>query len=330
MKKSFSILLTTILVSGFLANKNIKTNVGFCADYDIVNSPQLKRSFLRYFINDGSIAMPYCPDGDIGQFSVQFKDNEAICQFRDMSQPTKIDMTKRKIFAVLIDSSRGPIDYKFIERNKDIIVGECSFKLPINSECLDVHLYLQNEDDPDFLLREENFLCKSRFFSSYATLAYIKKIQNCVQYYDPILGFIPEANLDIYQSGIPNIYVINLGPGPQGGGGIIQRLWGVELENGLGLLDLPDGKNDLVKFEDRIFPVSFLGVRKTGADMDSEGDSMLTHYRRYIYVKVPTGVTEFSIKMHKQHIVPCYSDTPEYEGIPYNYLGEFKVNLNGF
>ncbi len=180
-----------------------------------------------------------------------------------------------------------------------------------------MHIYLQNEDDPDFLLREENFLCKSRFFSAYVTLAYIKKIQNCAKYYDRKDNLIPEAALTMYQSGIPDIYVIDIEPA--------SMFWDIEPEFALGFLDLPEEKNNLIKFEDRVMPVSFLDVK---LDDDSAGASMYTHYKYYLYVKVPKGVTEFSIKMYDQHLIACYSDDVEDVTKGSNYLGKIKVNLN--
>ncbi len=321
MKKGFSILFTTILISAFIASKNIKTNVGLCDNYDVVKSPSLKRNFERYFLNDGSIAMTHCPIGETAHCYLKFEDNKVYCSFKDLPQPKKLEYIKKRCFAVLIDGIKGPIDYKFLEK-QDGVNGECSFTIPINSDCLEVHVYGQDDNDPDFLLREENFLCKSKFFSSYATLAYIKKIENCVKYYDRKGNLIPLSNVYVYQSGIPNIYVIDIAP--------ISRLWDIEPEFAMGFLDLPDGKNDLVKFEDRMFPVSFLGVKLPG---DSAGDSMLPHYKYYLYVKVPQGVTKFSVKMYDQHIIPCYSEdiTSQEEDSTHIicYLGELKVDLNG-
>ena len=181
-----------------------------------------------------------------------------------------------------------------------------------------MHIYGQNEDDPDFLLREENFLCKSKFFSSYVTLAYIKKIKNCVKYYDIEGHLVPYVAMDIYQSGIPNIYVVDIEP-------IVRILWGVEPELVLSFLDLPGGKNNLVKFEDHLFPVSFLVDKSLD---DSAGNTMLLYYGFYLYVKVPAGVKEFSLKMYDQHIIPCYSDVTEDVTKGFSYIGELKVNLN--
>lgn len=317
MKKSFSVLFATILISIFTINKNIKTNVGFCAS-DIINSPSLKRSFERYFINEGSIAMTYCPVGETGHCNLKFNDGMVHCQFKDIPQPKKRELLRKRYFAVLLDGVKGPIDYKFLE--KDGVNGECSFNIPINSDCLEIHIYGQGENDPDFLLREENFLCKSKFFSAYVTLAYLKKIENCVEYYDRDGVLLPEVKLPIYQSGIPNIYAIDVGQEYRD----MYNIWEIKQEYVIGLLDLPDGKNDLVNFEDRVFPIAFLGVKFPD---ESAGDSMLPHYRFYLYVKVPQGVTKFSVKAYERNIFPCFS---EYEGSDHDrcYLGEFKVDLN--
>ena len=62
--------------------------------------------------------MTRCPDGKTGDCFLEFEDNKVYCKFKDIPQPKKKELIRKKYFAVLIDSVRGPLDYKFLEKKR--------------------------------------------------------------------------------------------------------------------------------------------------------------------------------------------------------------------
>lgn len=307
MKKSFSVLFTTILISGFLTNENIKTNVG-CCENDVVISPELGSNprIEKLLLNEGSTALACCPLGTYSIFGAEYSgDSKIHCKFRDLEEKGRLEQVRKKKFAVLIDSAKGPIDYKFLEKGESAFL-ECDFILPPDSDFLDIHIYGQNDDDPNFLVREENFLCKIKFLSCNGTFLYNKKQQNCVSYYDED-GNLAQGKLDIYQMIVPNFFAIPLH----------NKISEVEAPKIMAVLDLPDGKNNIVQYEDRVFSfMKLLGEYATWPQ-----GSVMPIYKDFLIVKVPEDVNDVSLKLYS-------TSTQQGYGGDIKYVGEYKFNLN--
>ncbi len=303
MKKFLKVSFTIVLMIWLCLNKNVKTTVGFCAT-DIVNSPKLKGENERIGINNGSTANESSITGNATYMNVDFDGDKVNLKFSDIPQVGELLKFKNKYFAVLIDSVKGPVDHKLIIKEGEY--GVCSFNIPKEFSYLDVHVYGQDENDPDFLLREENFLCKAKFLSSYGTFSYLKKQDNCVFYYDQDGELNERQKPTIYQSIIPNFFII----------GPLER---APLNyNFFAVLDLPNGKNDEVQYEDRVFMSSLVNPSFN----DSQGaNNALTKRGKYLYFKVSEDVNDVSLKLYTASTLVC--DTGD-DG----YIGEFKIKLN--
>lgn len=89
------------------------------------------------------------------------KNNEISAQFSDIPE------TDEKIFAVLVDEvAGGVVDSKFLDSNNKVTFSNIGKFLRIPG----IHLYKQGENDPDFLLRKENFIASTSYL-----MPYIKK-----------------------------------------------------------------------------------------------------------------------------------------------------------
>ncbi len=197
------------LVCGCL-NKNIKTNAVYCKS-DVVKSPTFKNdsTMLKAFLNEGSTSITTYPMLDIS-LCIKTYDGEILCQCFHLPEKGRLDKIKKRKFAVLIDSSREPIDYQFLQQQENYEFLMCYFKIPLSSNYLEIHVYGQDEKDPNFLLREENFLCKSKFLSCYSDFIYLKQTKECVSYYDRD-GNIAENKLDLYQMLLPRFFCYSNG-----------------------------------------------------------------------------------------------------------------------
>ncbi len=307
MKKSFSVLFTTILISIIIANKNIKTNVVSCkSNIDKFFQVDSELGIEKLALNEGSTSLAYCPLGTYTIFDVVYNDENKIhCKFSHIQEKGKIEDIKKRKFAVLIDSVKGPIDYKFLE--KEEIFSVCDFILPENSNYLNIHIYGQDENDPDFLLREENFLCKAKFWSRDSTFLFDRKYENCVEYYDENGNSYQETRLDLYKMLLPGFFAVKS----------LNRIDEENMTQVVAVLDLPNGKNDEVQYEDRVF--SFM--RLNGEYGDSSIGEVMPTYEYFLIFDIPEDVDNFSLKL--------YSVSPHkgYGG-DVNYRGEYKVRLN--
>lgn len=303
MRKFLRAFLMIILTTGFCSNKNVKTAVGCCAT-NIINSPKLKGESETMCMNDGSTSVALSITGNMTFVDIGFDGDKANLSFSNIPQLRRIENFKSKHFAVLIDSIKGPIDCKLIAKEGNR--GKCSFNIPKESSYLDVHVYGQDDNDPDFLIREENFLCKFKFLNSYGTFAYLKKQENCVSFYDEFGDLVENQKPTIYQSIIPNFFVV----GPLKKVPLSYNLFAV--------LDLPDGKNENVQYEDRVFTSSFI---RPDFGNTQEIDNALSENGKYIFFKVPEDVNDVCLKLYMGSTQTC--DTGDN-----GYVGQFKIKIN--
>ncbi len=91
---------------------------------------------------------------------------------------------------------------------------------------------------------------------------------------------------------------------------------GYHMEDVIAVLDLPDGKNDVVKFEDRVFSFSYFVVD----ELIWPKGNVLEYDKGYIIFKVPEGVDDVCLKLYKHSIQNCFLGN--------SYMGELKFKLN--
>ena len=275
-KKYIKILFNMAIFFGVLGLAQ-ENNVGHMKDLNYV--PQLKNSSLSEtkdevlspdarcklytnMYNSGYTSITVCPNFFYTQAEITFRNDKIEFDCYHLLRPQRTEHTKKRMFAVLIDSGQGPIDFQFLEEYVQSGVydyspqsyGEgvkydrkrykCTLTPPYNATNLSIHIYFQNEDDPDFLLREENFLCKTRFMGADENMFYLKKTPECVSKYNNLGNCIDSPSViksDLYQKYTPNFYCI---------GG-----WAAGSTAFFGVLRIPEELKDEISYEDCVFPL---------------------------------------------------------------------------
>lgn len=127
------------------------------------------------------------------------------------------ELSSGKIIAVLVDQYVAPgtaYMTKFLDEKNQVTFEniDIAVKLP------QIHLYKQSPNDPDYLLRPENFIAKNMF-----PMSYVKNItnnggltnQNIITTYNGETqkmddGFSPAGKPILYRTTIPNLYTISI------------------------------------------------------------------------------------------------------------------------
>ena len=116
--------------------------------------------------------------------------------------------SNENIFAVLVDEvAGGVIESKFLDKNDSVTFSNIKEFIKIPG----IHLYKQNSDDPDFVLRKENFVASTSYL-----MPYVKKLiengglgekSNNIKAYrgnGALYDQVPEGVL--YTTTIPQVY----------------------------------------------------------------------------------------------------------------------------
>ncbi len=308
----FKVFLTiSFLTSCCYLNLNSDTDLkAYAADYQEVKSANQTCSLSKLMFNDGYTKFADCPRNDGSYVRMKFNDGKIICRFTHLMQPSRIENRKDKLFAVLIDSKQGPVDFQFLDVVEDystpstsnFTAFRCVLTPPYNSDVLAIHIYGQNEGEPDFLLHEENFLCKTKFLPANENIFYDKYFPHVVTKYDES-GNVEDQDFvirpSIWKKFTPNTYSC----GDVTLGGI--RFFGV--------LEFPKGEGKEMSYEDRAVPICLFQTNARDAEGLKEDEKHVMPSTRwekdfdgieykqeeyYFNFKLPEDVTEFNLKIY--------------------------------
>ena len=205
-----------------------------------------------------------------------------------------------KVFAVLIDKEKGVVvNKKFTQPDSALNMDYVSLKAPYFSDVVDVHFYKQNPHDEDFVVREENFLCKLKTFMT-KDLVRTKKMTELGTVIaldgqgNVIENPIDEAKCGFFNRMSPNLYGI-YAIYPQN-----KRYFGV--------IVLPTGsENKIPVFEDRVWPISSYFTFNKFHQVPNN---------RAFNFKLPGDVNEFEFHVYEDSLEEA------------NFKWKYKIKLN--
>ena len=308
-KKLFlKFFLTSFCLSFFCAFSKEQTVFAEEETKDVVNSPNqgciLEQ--VEGMFNAGSTKLTNCPGYRYTRAKLEITDEKVDCTFLHLARPARLENRKERVFAVLIDSVKGPVDYQFLNKTDEGFT--CTLTPPYHSEALAIHIYGQNEDDPDFLLHEENFMCKTKFLPASENMIYKHYDPHVATKYDREGNIIDEdfvVRSSIWQKYTPNIYAF--GDFATGSTAFI------------GVLEFPDGENEKMSYEDRVVPICKFSVPQSGEILENEpnfGENGMPYSwkqkvnkgtpnervveidKYYFNFKIPENVEEFKLKIY--------------------------------
>ena len=277
--------------------------------------PKAKCKLEQLMYNAGYTKISHCAANEKTTAVIDIDGEKISCKFDHLPKPERIENIKKRFFAILIDANKGPVDYQFLTSD-----FRCQLTAPSDADVLAIHIYGQDEKDPDFLLREENFLCKTKFMPGNENVFVGKYYPHVLDKYDSKGKIVVQPEVmkaSIFQKSNPNFYA--MGDYASSKEGLIF----------IAVLDLPDGKNDEIKYEDRVFPMCKFTTELEGDDIlpssgyvtDDIGQTVYVE-KFYINYTVPEGVDNFFIKIYEADTKVCYESFNEH------YLVEqYKVKL---
>lgn len=249
-----------------------------------IKSPSQSFTITQFMFDAGSLGSPLCPCETHTLVKLTLTDEKIYCEFDGLPKAPRQENQKDKFFAVLIDRVKGPVDFQFLDEN-----FKCTLTPPYFSDFLEVHVYAQNNDDPDFLLREENFLCKTKFLAANDGLFYAKNTSNVVISYYPnkeerFPGDVSKRG-SIWQKATPNIYIF---------GDFVKIN-----THTVAYLEFPSGEHQDMCYEDRIFPMStFTTKAKDVEGTEEDKKHVMPSSKDYFAIRVPADVKEFNIRFY--------------------------------
>lgn len=218
---------------------------------------------------------------------------EFVCNFEGD------DMSKDKLFAVFIDNCRGPVAFSFLNLNPKDGWYYTNLIAPYYCDMYQVHIYKQTPGDPDFLLHEENFVCKTRNMLMSSDIVMYKKVDLASIVKLDGNGNILDPNADkkfFVSCNTPNYY----------------RIEADDLEtaesplNKFAVLVFPQGQENLLSYEDRVVPQTEETIA-VGAELPG-------HERYNFYV--PKEVNEFEFHVYNGSL------------LSENFLYKYRIKLN--
>lgn len=223
------------------------------------------------------------------------------CQFFNLPRTPRPEDQREKLFAILIDSKEGPIDFQFLDKNLKCILTSKS-----SSESLAIHIYMQNDDDPDFLLREKNFLCKTKFLPFKDNLLYKK-------YYKDVVTRYKKSGTDdktkfgsIWTKSTPNTYSFG-------------KFRNSNLDY-IGVMEFPNGEHKEMSYEDRVIPSCAFSTQ----EQEQQGEEyIMPSDENYFNFKIPEDVKEVNIKIYNFSTYKCETESEK----DYNYEGYHNIKL---
>ena len=314
----FKVFLTiSFLTSCCYLNLNSDTSLkAYAADYQEIKSPNQTCRVYQYMFNDGYTKIASCPglDGYAEQYSyarMELNDDKITCRFTHLMQPSRLENRKDKLFAILIDSKQGPVDFQFLDVVEDNSTDNktafrCVLTPPYNSDVLAIHIYGQNEGEPDFLLHEENFLCKTKFLPASENIFYDKYFPHVVTKYNKE-GEVQDQDFviraSIWKKFTPNMYSF----GDFAAGSLAF----------FGVLEFPKGEGKEMSYEDRVVPLClFYTTARDAEGLEEDEKHVMPSTRKeqsstieeyYFNFKLPEDVTEFNLKIYyKGGYGECY------------------------
>lgn len=280
-----------LFISIVFASFNIFANFKVLADtYTPGLSPE-QQSYQLQNMFDGTTTqvLKYFGSARANDRNIEF-----VCDFQGD------DMSKDKLFAVLIDRGKGPVAFSFLNLNPDNGWYYTNLMAPYYCDMYQVHIYKQTPGDPDFLLHEENFVCKTRnLFMSSNIVMYKKAYLRALTKLDGNGNVLnPSAAKQFFVSCYtPNYY----------------RIEAPDLElpdaplDKFGVLVFPQGQENLLSYEDRVVP-------QTEETIDVGGEELYGHERFNFWV--PPEVKEFEFHVYKGSL------------LSENFLYKYKIKLD--
>lgn len=223
------------------------------------------------------------------------------CQFFNLPRTPRPEDQREKLFAILIDSKEGPIDFQFLDKNL-----KCTLTSKSSSESLAIHIYMQNENEENFLLHEKNFLCKTKFLPFKDNLLYKK-------YYKDVVTRYKKSGTDdktkfgsIWTKSTPNTYSFG-------------KFRDSNLDF-IGVMEFPNGEHKEMSYEDRVIPSCTFSTQ----EQEQQGEEyIMPSDENYFNFKIPEDVKEVNIKIYNFSTYKCET---EYEK-DYNYEGYHNIKL---
>ena len=305
----FKFFLTiSFLTSCCYLNPNSDTSLkAYAADYQEIKSPNQTCRVYQCMFNDGYTELAYCPGYEYSYVRMELNEDKITCRFTHLRQPSRTENRKDKLFAILIDSKQGPVDFQFLDVVEDNSTDNktafrCVLTPPYNSDVLAIHIYGQNEGEPDFLLHEENFLCKTKFLPANENIFYDKYFPHVVTKYNKEgeaqnQDFVIRAS--IWKKFTPNMY--SFGDFAAGNLGFF------------GVLEFPKGEGKEMSYEDRVVPLcKFYTTARDAEGLEEDEKHVMPSTRKekdsggheydkqeyYFNFKLPEDVTEFNLKIY--------------------------------
>ncbi len=247
-------------------------------------SPNQSCSIYQFMFNAGSTGFPLCPCEIITGVELNLTDEKINCTFDHLPKAARLENQKERIFAVLIDSKKGPVDFQFLDENL-----KCTLTPSYHSDYLEIHLYMQNEGEPNFLLHEENFLCKTKFLPASENLFYEKYTPNVViSYYPNNEEKYPDdvsKRGSIWQKITPNTYSFG-------------EFVGIN-DDTIAFLEFPNGEHKEMSYEDLIVPMSTFTTTAKDEEETIDGKKhVMPSGKKYYTFRVPEDVNEFNIRFY--------------------------------
>ena len=230
--------------------------------------------------------------------NVNQTDRNLDLSFHNNNFPLPVLGADETYFVVVYDSAhKTPILYNYLLKNSQNFY-KCSFKIPYYCDVVDLHFYKQKISDPDYTMKEENFIGKVQNYLA-DSVNFFRGTKTKLTILDKNGNITTSKTAHFISSLIPNYYTITIPT--------------ITFRKKVGRIILPCGQENLMSLDEKIVPCNYFRTLLTPGTTDNWTD----HGDGFNFY-LPKGVTEFKFQVFNVQPTDNVNDI----------LYQFDVKLN--